>query len=123
LWVSKPLFSHFDQGATSLGKTTPLTIICVNTTLPTQRTYAIALMAGTEVDAMDSEMEEDDLLDDDMTMDDGNENIVPTPTPKLKSIIMGRTSWLSDGGPDNTKRRSFRKETDAECNSFFASQK
>jgi hypothetical protein len=79
-------------------------------------------MVGTVVDVMDSEPEEDDLMGDDMTMDDGNEDIVPTPAPKFKSTIMGETSWLSDGNPDNIKR-SFRKEIDAECNSRFAVQK
>jgi hypothetical protein len=58
-----------------------------------------------------------------MTMDDGNAETVPTPAPKLKSTIMGGTSRLSDGGPDNTKRRSFRKETDVGCNSRFAARK
>jgi hypothetical protein len=92
-------------------------------TLPAQRTCPVALMAGAEVDAMDSEPEEDDLMDDDTTMDDGNAETVPTPAPKLKSTITGRTSRLSDGGPDNTKRRSFRKETDVERNSLFAARK
>ena len=91
-------------------------------TLPTQRTCPIALMADTEVDVMDSEPEEDDLIDDDMTMDDGNVETVPTPAPKLKSTIMDKNSWLGDGSPDNTKR-SFRKETDVERNSRFAAQK
>jgi hypothetical protein len=40
-------------------------------------------MVGAEVDAMDSEPEEDDLMDDDMTMDDGNAKTIPTPVPKL----------------------------------------
>jgi RNA-binding protein 8A len=80
-------------------------------------------MAGAEVDAMDSEPKEDDLMDDDTTMDDGNAETVPTHAPKFKSTITGGTSWLDDGGPDNTKRRSFRKEIDAECNSRFAARK
>ena len=46
-------------------------------TLPTQRTYPVALMVGPEVDVMDFEPEEYDLMDDDMTMDDGNADIVP----------------------------------------------
>jgi hypothetical protein len=92
-------------------------------TLPAQRTCPIALMAGAEVDAMDSEPEEDDLMDDDATMDDGNVDIVPTPTPKLKSTITSETSHLSDDDPDNTKRRSFIKETDAGCNILFAARK
>jgi hypothetical protein len=92
-------------------------------TLPAQTTCPVALMAGAEVDAMDSEPEEDDLMDDDTTMDDGNAETVPTPVPKLKSTIMGGTSRLNDGGPDNTKRRSFRKETDVERNSRFAARK
>ena len=72
---------------------------------------------------MDFELEEDDLIVDDTTTDDGNANIVPTPMPKLKSTITGRTSHLSDGSPDNTKRRSFRKETNVERNSSFAALK
>jgi hypothetical protein len=80
-------------------------------------------MAGAEVDAMDSELKEDDLMDDDTTMDDGNAETVLTHAPKLKSIIMGRTSRINDGGPNNTKRRSFRKEIDTECNSRFAARK
>jgi hypothetical protein len=71
---------------------------------------------------MDSELEEDDLMDDDTKMDDGNAKIVPTPMSKLKSNIMGRISQLSDGGPYNTKRRSFRKETNDECNSRFVAR-
>jgi hypothetical protein len=58
-------------------------------------------------------------MGDDTTMDDGNAKTLPTPAPKFKSTIMGETSHLSDGGLDNTKR-SFRKETDVECNSLFA---
>jgi RNA-binding protein 8A len=80
-------------------------------------------MAGTRVDAMDSEPEEDDMMDDDIIMDDGNAEIVPTPAPKLKSTITGGTSRLSDSGPDNTKRRSFIKETDVGRNILFAAQK
>ena len=91
-------------------------------TLPSQRTCALALMAGAEVDVMNSELEEDDLMGDDMTMDDGNEKTLPTPAPKLKSTITDETSHLVDGGLDNTKR-SFRKETDVECNSHFAARK
>jgi hypothetical protein len=41
-------------------------------------------MIGTEVDAIDSELEEDDLMDDDMTMDDGNAETVATLVPKFK---------------------------------------
>jgi hypothetical protein len=78
-------------------------------TLPAQTTSPLALMPDAEVDSIDFELEEDDLMDDDTTMDDGNADVVPTPTPKLKSTIMGGTSWLSDGGPDNTKRRGFGK--------------
>jgi hypothetical protein len=92
-------------------------------TLLAQRTCPVSLMAGTEIDAMDSELEEDDLMDNDTTMDDGNAETVPTPVPKLQSTIMGRTSQLSDGSPDNIKRRSFRKEVDVECNIFFAARK
>jgi hypothetical protein len=75
-------------------------------------------MVGAEVDVMNSELEEDDLMGDDMTMDDGNAKTLPTYVPKFKSNIMDETSWLSDSGPDNTKR-SFRKETDSKRNSRF----
>jgi hypothetical protein len=91
-------------------------------TLPTQRTYPVAFMVGVEVDVMKSEPEEDDLIGDDTTMDDGNTKTLPTSVPKFKSTIMDRTSRLSDGGPDNTKR-SFRKETDSKHNSHFAARK
>jgi hypothetical protein len=40
-------------------------------------------MAGIEVDAMDSESEEDDMMNDDTTMDDGNTDIFPTLAPKF----------------------------------------
>jgi len=90
-------------------------------TLLTQTTRSVALMPDAEFDAMDSELEEDDLMDDDTKMDDGNAETVPILTPKLKSTITCGTSQLNDGGPDNTKIRSFKKETDAERNSRFAS--
>ena len=77
-------------------------------------------MAGVEVDAVDFDPEEDDLMDDDTTMDDGNADVVPTSTPKLKSSIIGGTSWLGDGGLNKTKGRGFRKEIGVECNSRFA---
>jgi hypothetical protein len=92
-------------------------------TLPAQTTCPPALMVGVKVDAIDFKLEEDDLMDDDMTMDDGNVDIVPTPVPKLKSTIMGGTSRLGDDDPDNTKIRDFKKETDIEHNSCFATQK
>jgi hypothetical protein len=41
---------------------------------------------------MNSEPEEDDLLDDDMAMDDRNAENLPTPMPKLKSTIMNGPS-------------------------------
>jgi hypothetical protein len=53
-------------------------------TLPIQRTFPVAFMAGIEVDFMNSEPEEDDLMGDDMAMDDGNEETLPTVVPKLK---------------------------------------
>jgi hypothetical protein len=80
-------------------------------TLPAQTTCPLALMDDTKVDVMDCEPKEDDIMDDDMTMDDGNTETVTTPVPKFKSTITCSTSHLGDGGPDNTKRRSFRKET------------
>jgi hypothetical protein len=40
-------------------------------TLAAQRTCSLAFMAVAEVDAMNSEPEEDDMMDDDTTMDDG----------------------------------------------------
>ena len=75
---------------------------------PTQTTPP-ALMFSTEVDAVDFKLEEDDLMDDDMTMDDGNANVVPTSVPKLKSTITGGTYQLDDGSPNKTKGRDFRK--------------
>jgi hypothetical protein len=91
-------------------------------TLPAQRNCPISLMVGAEVDAMDSDPEGDDLINNDMTMDDGNEETVPTHAPKLKLTITGETSRLNDGGTNNTKRRSFRKEIDAKRNSLFAAR-
>jgi hypothetical protein len=41
-------------------------------------------MAGIEVEVMNSEPEKDDLMGDDMTMDDGNADTLPTLAPKLK---------------------------------------
>jgi RNA-binding protein 8A len=66
-------------------------------------------MANVEVDVVDFEPKEDDLMDDDMMMDDGNVYVIPTPAPKLKSTIMGVTSQLGDGVPNNTKGRGLRK--------------
>ena len=91
-------------------------------TLATQRTYPLAVMPVTELYAMNSKLEEDDLIDNDMIMDDGNAENIPTPRPKLKSTITDKTSRPNDGGPDNTKIKSFIKETDVECNSRFAAR-
>jgi hypothetical protein len=41
-------------------------------TLASQRTCPLAFMAFAEVDAMNFELEEDDPMDDDTTVDDGN---------------------------------------------------
>jgi RNA-binding protein 8A len=79
-------------------------------------------MVGTEFDAIDFEPEEDDLMDDDTTMDDGNADIFPTTAPKLKSTIMGGTSQLGDGDLKKTKGRGFKEETDAERNFCFATR-
>jgi hypothetical protein len=87
-------------------------------TLPAQITFPVSFMADTEVDVMDFEMEEVDLMVEDTKMDDGNAETLPTLVPKLKSNITSRTSQLSDGSPDKTKR-SFRKENNVECNSIF----
>jgi RNA-binding protein 8A len=76
-------------------------------------------MVGVEVDAVDFEPEEEYLMDDDTTMDDGNVDVVPTPVPKLKSTITGGTSQLGDGGPKKNKGNVFREETDYEHNSHF----
>jgi len=72
-------------------------------TIPSQTTYHPASMVG--------------------AMDDRNVDVVPTPAPKLKSTIMGGTSQLGDGDPENTKIRGFRKETDVEFNSLSTDQK
>jgi hypothetical protein len=61
-------------------------------------------------------------MDNDTTMDDGNVNNLPTHSPKFKSTIMNETSRIGDGGDDNPKR-SFRKETDGECNNHFVVRK
>jgi hypothetical protein len=52
--------------------------------LAAQRTCPVAVMPIAELYAMNSKPEEDDLMDDDTTMDDGNEKNIPTPGPKLK---------------------------------------
>jgi hypothetical protein len=61
-------------------------------TLLAQRTYPPALMVGPEDDAVNFKLKEDDPIDDDTTMDDGNVDGVPTPVPKLKSTITRGTS-------------------------------
>jgi hypothetical protein len=91
-------------------------------TLAGQRTCPVAVIAIVEVDAMNSELEEDDLMDDDMTMDDGSAENLPTLTHKLKSTITNGPSRLGDRSHDNTKR-SFRKEIDGERNIHFAPRK
>jgi hypothetical protein len=53
-------------------------------TLAAQRTCPLAVMPVAELYAMNSKPEEDDLMDDDTTMDDGNAENIPTPGPKLK---------------------------------------
>jgi RNA-binding protein 8A len=79
-------------------------------------------MVGAEVDVDDFEPEEDDMMDDDTAMDDGNADVVHTLAPKFKLTIMGGTSQLGDGDPDKTKGRGFRKDTDVERNSRFVAQ-
>jgi len=91
-------------------------------TVISQRTCPLAFMAVAKVDAMNSEPEEDDLMDNDTSMDDGNAKNLSTHAPKFKSTIRNKTSRLDDGGDDNTKR-SFKKETDSERNNHFAAQK
>jgi hypothetical protein len=66
-------------------------------------------MVDAEVDAVNFKPGEEDLMDDDTTMDDGNSNVVPTHMPKLKSTITGGTSRLDDGDPDKTKGRGLKK--------------
>jgi hypothetical protein len=66
-------------------------------------------------------LEEDDMMDDDTMMEYGNVDIFLTSALKLKSTTAGGTSQLNDGGPNKTKGRGFRKETNAECNNPFAS--
>jgi hypothetical protein len=58
-------------------------------TLLVQKTCPPAMMAGAKVDAIDFEPKEDDLMDDDTKMDDGNADVVPICAPKLKSTITG----------------------------------
>jgi hypothetical protein len=41
---------------------------------------------------MNSEMEQDDFMGNDMAMDDGNVETLPTLAPKLKSSITDETS-------------------------------
>jgi len=79
-------------------------------------------MADIDVDAVDFEWEEDDLMDNDTTMDDGNADDIPTHAPKFKSTIMGATSQLCHGSLDKTKGRGFRKETNIEHNIRFTTR-
>jgi hypothetical protein len=53
-------------------------------TLVAQRTYPLTVIPIAKLYAMNSKPEEDDLMDDDMAMDDGNAKNIPTPGPKLK---------------------------------------
>jgi hypothetical protein len=92
-------------------------------TPPSQTACPPAFIAGAEVDVIDFESGEYDLMDDDTEMDNGNRDIVPTTTPKLKSTIMEGTFDLGDGDPKKTKRRGFRKEIDVEHNSLFVALK
>jgi hypothetical protein len=71
-------------------------------------------MVSAKVDVVDFESEENDLMDDDTAMDDGNADVFPTPAHKLKSTITGGTCQLDDGIPNKTKGRGFTKETDVE---------
>jgi hypothetical protein len=50
-------------------------------TPPAQTNCLPTLMVGVEVVAIDFKPEEDDLMDDDTKMDDGNEDVVPTLAP------------------------------------------
>jgi len=68
---------------------------------------------------VNSELEEDDLMDYDTAMNDGNAENLPTHAPKLNSTITNGPFWLGDRSHDNTKR-IFIKETDGERNSHFA---
>ncbi|XP_057841714.2 RNA-binding protein Y14A [Cryptomeria japonica] len=90
-------------------------------------------MAGAEVDAVDFEPEDDDLMDDDATMEEAttnaNADMAPSvPAPKLKSTITGTTSQLQlsdgheQGPPKKTKGRGFKEEIDVERNSRFAAR-
>jgi hypothetical protein len=60
-------------------------------------------MVDADVYVIDFEPKEDDLIDDDTMMNDGNVDFFPTPSPKLKSTIMGGSSRLDNGGPNKTK--------------------
>lgn len=71
-------------------------------------------MVGAVVDVLLFEPEEDDLMDDDTAMDDGNVDVVHTPAPKLKCTIMSGASQLGDGGTKKTKGRCFREDTNVE---------
>jgi hypothetical protein len=92
-------------------------------TLAAQRTCPLAVMTVTELYAMNFKLEEDDLMDDDTTMDDGNAENIPTLGPKLKSTITNGPSRLGDRSHDNTKRSFRKKKMDSECNNHFAPPK
>ncbi|XP_047329817.1 RNA-binding protein Y14A-like [Impatiens glandulifera] len=71
-------------------------------------------MAIAEVDAVDFEPEDDDLMDEDATVDIDADSPRAS-LPKLKSAITGGSSY-SNSAPKKTKGRGFREEADADRN-------
>ncbi|XP_068660090.1 RNA-binding protein Y14-like [Aristolochia californica] len=74
-------------------------------------------MATADVEAVDFEPEEDDLMDEEGTMD--VETSPRAPLPKLKSAITGASSSFPGAdfsAPKKTKGRGFREEVDSERN-------
>lgn len=82
-------------------------------------------MAAADVEAVDFEPDEDDLMDEDGTVD-VDVSPVPQPLPKLRSTITGGRSTYavgeSSGVPRKTKGRGFREEGEADRNNRLAAK-
>ncbi|GMQ00832.1 hypothetical protein CsSME_00047730 [Camellia sinensis var. sinensis] len=77
-------------------------------------------MANADVEAVDFEPEDDDLMDEDGTVDVDAAS-PRAPLPKLKSAITGGSSaFAAATAPKKTKGRGFQEESDADRNNRLA---
>ncbi|GMP46820.1 hypothetical protein CsSME_00014837 [Camellia sinensis var. sinensis] len=77
-------------------------------------------MANIDVEAVDFEPEDDDLMDEDGTVD-VNTASPRAPLPKLKSAITdGSSAFAAATAPKKTKGRGFQEESDADRNNRLA---